>query len=178
MTKGKHAFKFGFGYMRNDKNQQQQADTQGDYTFSQSAYSGDAYGNFLLGFASSYQQLNQQSIFHWLNNTYSIYGQDNWHVLPRLTLNLGLRWDVLPHVYEKNNRTSNFVPGDFNRCGRSVAESRQRIPGSYWSGLQPACRRARSVLSEWRQAGGRERIPQRARKESVRNGPAASRLCL
>jgi hypothetical protein len=114
LTKGKHAFRFGFGYMRNDKNQQQQADTQGDYTFSQAAYSKDAYANFLLGFASSYQQLNQQSIFHWLNNTYSMYGQDNWHALPRLTLNLGLRWDLLPHVYEKNNRTSNFIPGDFN----------------------------------------------------------------
>ena len=52
-SKGNHQFKFGFGYMRNDKNQQQQADTQGDYTFSQSAYSGDAYANFLLGFAST-----------------------------------------------------------------------------------------------------------------------------
>ena len=113
-THGQHAFKFGFGYMRNDKNQQQQADTQGDYTFSQTAYSKDAYANFLLGFASTYQQLNEQSIFHWLNNTYSVYAQDNWHVLPRLTLNLGLRWDLLPHVYEKNNRTSNFLPGDFN----------------------------------------------------------------
>ncbi len=113
-TRGRHALKFGFGYMRNDKNQQQQADTQGDYTFSQSSYSGDAYGNFLLGFASNYKQLNQQSIFHWLNNTYSMYGQDNWKVLPRLTLNLGLRWDLLPHVYEKNNRTSNFLPSDFN----------------------------------------------------------------
>jgi hypothetical protein len=113
-TRGQHAFKFGFGYMRNDKNQQQQADTQGDYTFNQSSYSGDAYANFLLGFASTYQQLNQQSIFHWINNTYSMYAQDNWHALPRLTLNLGLRWDLLPHVYEKNNRTSNFLPGDFS----------------------------------------------------------------
>ncbi len=113
-TKGQHAFRFGFGYMRNDKNQQQQADTQGDYTFADSAYSKDAYGNFLLGFASTYQQLNEQSIFHWVNNTYSAYALDNWHVLPSLTLNLGIRWDVLPHVYEKDNRTSNFVPGDFS----------------------------------------------------------------
>jgi hypothetical protein len=112
-THGQHAFRFGFGFMRNDKNQQQQADTQGDFDFSQSAYSMDAYANFLLGFASTYTQLNQQSIFHWVNNTYSTYAQDNWHVLPRLTLNLGLRWDALPHVYEKNNRTSNFLPGDF-----------------------------------------------------------------
>ena len=113
-ARGQHAFKFGFGYMRNDKNQQQQADTQGDYQFNQSSYSMDAYANFLLGFASNYAQLNQQSIFHWLNNTYSVYAQDNWHVMPRLTLNLGLRWDALPHVYEKDNRTSNFLPADFN----------------------------------------------------------------
>jgi hypothetical protein len=113
-TKGQHAIRFGFGYMRNDKNQQQQADTQGDYQFNQSSYSMDAYANFLLGFASNYAQLNQQSIFHWVNNTYSVYAQDNWHVMPRLTLNFGLRWDALPHVYEKDNRTSNFIPGDFN----------------------------------------------------------------
>jgi hypothetical protein len=121
-TRGQHAFKFGFGYMRNDKNQQQQANTQGDYTFSQTAYSHDAYANFLLGFASTYAQLNQQSIFHWLNNTYSIYAQDNWHALPRLTLNLGIRWDALPHVYEKNNRTSNFVPGDFNPANAQIPD--------------------------------------------------------
>lgn len=112
--RGQHAFRFGFGYMRNDKNQQQQADTQGDYQFNQSSYSMDAYANFLLGFASNYVQLNEQSIFHWVNNTYSVYAQDNWHVMPRLTLNLGIRWDALPHVYEKDNRTSNFLPGDFS----------------------------------------------------------------
>ena len=115
-TRGQHAFRFGFGYMRNDKNQQQQADTQGDYVFQGGTgnYTQDPYANFLLGFASSYAQLNQQSIFHWLNNTYSMYAQDNWKALPRLTLNLGIRWDLLPHVYEKNNRTSNFLPADFN----------------------------------------------------------------
>ena len=113
-TRGKHAFRFGVSYMRIDKNQQQQADTQGDYTFSQSAYSQDAYANFLLGFASNYQQLNQQLVFHWLANSYSGYAMDNWHVLPRLTLNLGLRNDAMPHIYEKNNRTSNFVSADFN----------------------------------------------------------------
>lgn len=113
-TRGKHALKFGFGYMRSDKNQQQQADTQGDFTFDGSSYSDDAYANFLLGFASSYAQLQQLNTDHWVNNTYSFYVNDNWHVLPRLTLNLGVRYDFLPHVYEKNNRTSNFIPGDFN----------------------------------------------------------------
>ena len=119
-TRGTHSLKFGFGYMRMDKNQQVQADTQGDYTFNSSSYSGDSYVNFLLGFASSYQQLQQQLIAHWVNNTYSAYVMDNWHVLPQLTLNLGVRYDGLPHVYEKNNRTSNFVQADFNPTDAQV----------------------------------------------------------
>jgi hypothetical protein len=113
-SKGNHQLRFGAAWMRNDKNQEQQADTQGDYVFDQSAYSGDAYANFLLGFASSYTQLNAQSMFHWLNNTYSFYGQDNWRVKPALTLTLGLRYDALPRVYEKNDRLSNFVPATFS----------------------------------------------------------------
>jgi hypothetical protein len=130
-SKGNHQFKFGFAWMRNDKNQQQQANTQGDYTFSDSAYSNDAYANFLLGFASTYQQLNKQDIFHWNNNTYSAYAQDNWHVRPGFTLNLGIRYDALPHVYEKNNRTSNFVPLNFSAAN---AQSPNSITGT----LNPA----------------------------------------
>src|SRR5271154_1899291 len=113
-TRGKHSFKFGGGYMRNDKNQQLQADTQGDYTFSNSQASGDAYVNFLLGFANTYQQLQNQRTDHWLNNTYSGYAMDNWRVMPKLSLNLGIRYDGLPHVYEKNNQIANFVPALYN----------------------------------------------------------------
>lgn len=119
LTKGRHSLKFGFSYMLMHKNQQQQADTQGDYTFNGGSstnptYSGDPYVNFLLGFASTYQQLQSLQTAHWINHTYSGYAEDNWHVLTNLTLNLGVRYDGLPHVFEKNNRTSNFVPADFN----------------------------------------------------------------
>jgi len=119
-TRGKHSFKFGVGYMRMDKNQQQQADTQGDYTFNDGAYAKDSYVNFLLGFANGYTQLQAQETAHWVNNTYSAYALDNWHALPRLTLNLGLRYDALPHVYEKNNRTSNFIPSAFSLANAQV----------------------------------------------------------
>jgi hypothetical protein len=112
-SKGKHSMKFGVSYMREDKNQQQQADTEGDYSFNGAQFSGDAYINFLLGFASSYDQLQQVNTDHWLNNTYSFYGMDNWHLTPRLTLNLGFRYDLLPRVYEKNNRVSNFNPAAY-----------------------------------------------------------------
>ena len=69
--------------------------------------------NFLLGFASSYTQLQNLSTLHWNANTYTAYANDNWHVLPRLTLNLGVRYDGMPHVTEKNNRIANFIPSDY-----------------------------------------------------------------
>ncbi|HEX3986191.1 MAG TPA: TonB-dependent receptor [Acidobacteriaceae bacterium] len=119
-TKGKHLMKFGFSFMREDKNQQQQADTEGDYSFNGAQFSGDSYVNFLLGFASSYDQLESLNTDHWLNNTYSFYAMDNWHVTPKLTLNLGFRYDLLPHVYEKNNRVANFNPAAYDPANAAV----------------------------------------------------------
>src|SRR6202789_4572958 len=111
--KGKHGLKFGASYMRVDKNQNQQSLVQGQYSFG-SDFSGDSYLNFLLGNADSFQQIQQLTTPHWINNTYSFYAMDNWRITPRLTLNLGMRYDLLPHVYEKNNRVANFVAADFN----------------------------------------------------------------
>ena len=48
---------------------------------------------------------------HWVNNNYGFYANDNWHVTPRLTLNLGLRFDGLPHAFERYNKFANFVRG-------------------------------------------------------------------
>jgi hypothetical protein len=118
-NKGRHDMKFGFGYMRMDKNQQQQSLVQGTYNF-ESDFTGDSYLNFLLGLSDQFTQLQQMTTPHWINNTFSFYGMDNWHLMPRLTLNLGVRWDLLPHVFEKNNRVSNFDPALFNPTDAQV----------------------------------------------------------
>jgi hypothetical protein len=38
---------------------------------------------------------------------------DNWHVTPRLTLQLGLRYDALPHAWERENLLGNFIQEDY-----------------------------------------------------------------
>ncbi|GGG90090.1 TonB-dependent receptor [Silvibacterium dinghuense] len=113
-TKGAHQMKMGFSWLHDYKNQQLQANTQGTATFNSSNFSGDSYINFLLGDASSFQQLQYLAGKHWVNNNYGFYFNDNWHVVPRLTLNLGLRFDGMPHAFERYNQFANFVPADYN----------------------------------------------------------------
>ena len=43
-------------------------------------------------------------------NYYGTYFQDDWRVSPKLTLNLGLRWDFFGLVYEHHGNQANFVP--------------------------------------------------------------------
>jgi hypothetical protein len=113
-TKGRHQFKFGVSWLHDYKNQQLQANTQGTGVFNSSTFSKDSLINFVLGMATSFNQLEFLAGKHWVNNNYSGYGIDNWHVSPRLTLNLGLRYDGLPHAFERYNRFANFVIGSYN----------------------------------------------------------------
>jgi hypothetical protein len=113
-NKGKHQLKFGFSYLHDPKNQQLQANTQGTAAFNSSSFSGDSYINFLLGDASSFTQLQFLAGKHWVNNNYGAYGNDNWHITSKLTLNLGLRFDGMPHAFERFNQFANFVPADYD----------------------------------------------------------------
>lgn len=114
MIRGRHQFKFGFSWLHDPKNQQLQANTQGTAIFGNSSFSRDSYVNFLLGDADSFTQLQFLADKHWLNNNYGFYGNDNWRVTPRLTLNLGLRYDALPHAFERYNQFANFVAADYD----------------------------------------------------------------
>jgi hypothetical protein len=122
-NKGRHQFKFGFSYLHDPKNQQLQANTQGTAAFNSSSFSNDSYINFLLGDASSFTQLQFLAGKHWVNNNYGLYANDNWHVTPRFTFNLGIRFDGMPHAFERFNQFANFVPADYNASLGSPLQS-------------------------------------------------------
>ena len=108
-TRGKHAMKFGFSYNRYTKNQQLQADPGGDFGFNANQ-TGDSWIALVMGLSDGYSQAEHLPIRHYVNQTTSGYLNDNWKVNPRLSLQLGLRYDALPHAWERQNQTSNFDP--------------------------------------------------------------------
>ncbi len=124
---GKHSLKFGAEYRILDFNEAQLNAASGTFSFGRtftqgpnpvtsSATSGYGYASFLLGAVSSgsINELNPIS-------TRGLYGavfvQDNWKVTDRLTLNLGLRWDLSTGDKEKYNRLAYFDPNAPNSLG-------------------------------------------------------------
>jgi hypothetical protein len=118
-TKGAHQFKFGFGWALYKKVQNLFGQTQGGFSFD-GTFTGNDFADFLLGDAKSYQELAVQDSGHWNNVSYSSYFLDNWRATRRLTLNLGLRWDGVPHTYEANDRMGNFYPKLYNPADAAV----------------------------------------------------------
>ena len=110
-TMGQHALKFGLSYNRYTKNQMLYGDEQGDYGFG--SLSNDGLMDMLMGLAGSYSQTLSAPVRHYVNQTPSAYAMDNWHVTPRLSLQIGLRYDALPHAWERQNYLGNFVQGDY-----------------------------------------------------------------
>jgi len=125
-VRGTHNFKFGFAWLHTHKNQQIFTDTAGTYRFNGNATgcsgppncakatNGVGLADFLLGYANSFQQAQTQDSVSISFNTIDAYAMDDWRVGHRLTLNLGLRWEALPHAYDTNNRLSNFYPSLWN----------------------------------------------------------------
>lgn len=116
---GSHQFKFGASWALYKKIQDLFGQTQGSFNFN-GQYTGNDFADFLLGLSNSYTELAVQDKGYWNNISPAAYFQDNWKVSRRLTLNLGLRWDGIPHTYEANNRMANFYPGLYSPGSAAV----------------------------------------------------------
>jgi Carboxypeptidase regulatory-like domain len=121
-TKGSHQFKMGGSWALYKKVQELFGETQGTFGFN-GAYTGSDFADFLLGYANSYSELAVQDSGHWNNVSWAGWFQDNWRVSRRLTLNLGLRWDGVPHTYEANDRMGNFYPQLYNPANAATFDS-------------------------------------------------------
>ena len=112
MTKGKHSLAYG-GEVSLEKDMiVGNLDNFGIFNFATSAptSTGNAMADFISGQVST---MEQDTPYHGLiNNWYfAFYMQDNYRIFPRLTLNLGLRYDVQTSPVESSDLTATFIPG-------------------------------------------------------------------
>jgi hypothetical protein len=125
-THGAHQFKMGGSWALYKKVQDLFGQTQGGFSFDGS-YTGLDFADMLLGLPNNYQELAVQDHGLWNNVSWAAYFQDNWRVNRRLTLNLGLRWDGVPHTYEANNRMGNFYPNLYNPANAATFDNNHSI---------------------------------------------------
>jgi hypothetical protein len=115
-VKGKHSLKFGYEYEHVWMGVSDNNPLFGSFTYG-GAYSNDGGANvsdtywadFLFGTTSAYSAANVYEA-HLRQTLESAYAQDDWKVLPNLTLNLGLRWEYGSPYSDQKNNVSNFDP--------------------------------------------------------------------
>ena len=65
--------------------------------------------DFIFGLPSSIN-LGNPEVTNLRQHVHAVYFQDDWRVTPKLTLNLGLRWEFATPMWERDNEWSDFDP--------------------------------------------------------------------
>ncbi len=108
-NKGDHSIKIGGELSLNKDIQQTLLNNYGVFTFNNGA-TRNALADFLIGIPSAVTQ--DAPVTGYTNTWYSaLFLQDDFRVNSKLTLNLGMRWDVQTPPTDPQNRFVNYVPG-------------------------------------------------------------------
>ncbi|MGD0480048.1 MAG: carboxypeptidase-like regulatory domain-containing protein [Terracidiphilus sp.] len=122
-----HTLIFGFSYNHYQKLENNTTGTQGGFTFASDsgfanvptnnnggANEAQGFANFLTGNANGgFSQLSRDPVTDQKFGLWEGFAQDNWKVMPRLTLNLGVRYGYYGQPWDANGLMSNFDPAKY-----------------------------------------------------------------
>jgi hypothetical protein len=106
---GRHTLKFGGQFHNDQVNSNPNATFNGTFNID-GTETGNPFADFLLGTPSNFTQTTGQR-FYLRNHYAAAFIEDSWRALPNLTLNYGLRWDLIEPWSEKYNNIQTVVPG-------------------------------------------------------------------
>ncbi|MFZ5928415.1 MAG: TonB-dependent receptor [Acidobacteriota bacterium] len=112
--RGRHAFKMGGDWRYQQIYLIFPNRPNGDFSIT-GARSGSPLSDFLLGLPAQFRQGGGQPAKHFIGQQAGFYFQDDWKVSRRLTLNLGLRYELPLPYYDKQDRMASFQPGRQSR---------------------------------------------------------------
>jgi hypothetical protein len=117
VTHGDNSFKLGFRYVRIYASPFTNTTTRGAFAFNDNytnlgtaGTGGSGLAGLLLGYPNSASRNFLIKPFYITNVQYAGFIQDDWKPTPRLTLNLGVRYDIFTPDVEKTNALSNYDP--------------------------------------------------------------------
>ena len=105
-TKGQHSIKGGFNFIRSQNNIFNIRHEIGSYTYN-GRFTGDGMADFLLGMASQYRFQTRIQV-QLRQALWAGYVQDDWKINPKLTLNMGVRYEFLQPWVDNKNRLGVF----------------------------------------------------------------------
>jgi hypothetical protein len=105
---GRHSMKLGLNFRRNqDAANPTPNSVYGQYQFT-GTYSGFSWSDFLLGIPQQTLRTTPRGRSYGRNRVYAAYVQDDFKILPNLTLNLGMRYEYESPFFEKYDQMYNF----------------------------------------------------------------------
>lgn len=117
-VKGKHTFRFGGEFRRENYNQVGNQFARGQFTFQPNATQnpltragGDSFAEFLIGQMYQAEAAVAIATAKFQRNAYAAYIDDTWKITPKMTLSLGLRYELTPPFYDTlGNAFSVYLP--------------------------------------------------------------------
>lgn len=144
-VKGRHTLKFGFKGRTEYNNVVELQQAQGSHDFYKDwtaqydpvgdqavSFTGSGLASLELGLPTNLRNQYNRGYFYFRQKEIGLYVNDTWKVTPRLTVDLGLRWDYWSPYKEKYDRLVNIDLKTLNKGMQVVFPNNttiQQIPG-------------------------------------------------
>jgi hypothetical protein len=151
---GKHNWRFGGDYRRILQSFRSSRNAEGSFVFTGFATSqyapnstqpvastGYDFADFLLGFPQQTSLQFGATAYNFRANSFDFFAQDDWRILPSLSLNLGLRYEYIGPYTEAQDRIANLVVGPGFATATPVIPTGALLPtgsGTFLTSSNPA----------------------------------------
>ena len=127
ISHGRHSIKLGVDIKRNLENSEFNVARPSYEMFDPIFFAADAPAEQVAGvdpgFVGNSPAQLASNVRHWRNLEVGGYFQDDWKVNRRLTLNLGIRYDVFTRHNEENNLATTFILGSGSNIAQQIANA-------------------------------------------------------